>query len=121
VLKADEIVTEIQVPEPAAGTSSAFLKFALRQAIDFPIVNCAAAITRADGKVTAARICLNAVAVVPYRAAQAEKAIMGKSIDEALAGEAGQAAVAEAKPLEHNKYMVAIARTMVKRAILACQ
>ncbi|MCX6001725.1 MAG: FAD binding domain-containing protein [Chloroflexi bacterium] len=120
VLKADEIVTEIQVPAPAAGTSSAFLKFALRQAIDFPIVNCAAAITRADGKVTAARICLNAVAVVPYRATQAEQVITGKSIDEALAGEAGQAAVAGAKPLEHNKYMVAVARTMVKRSILAC-
>ena len=121
VLKADEIVTEIQVPAPAAGTSSAFLKFALRQAIDFPIVNCAAAITIANGKVTAARICLNAVAVVPYRAVKAEQVIMGKSIDEALAGEAGQAAVAEAKPLEHNKYMVAVARTMVKRAILACR
>ena len=120
VLKADEIVTEIQVPAPAAGTSSAFLKFALRQAIDFPIVNCAAAITRADGKVTAARICLNAVAVVPYRAVKAEQAIIGKSIDEALAEEAGIAAVAEAKPLEHNKYMVAVARTMVKRSILAC-
>lgn len=120
VLKADELVIEIQVPAPAAGTSSAFLKFALRQAIDFPIVNCATAITMAGGKVTAARICLNAVAVVPYRAMQAERAIIGKSIDEALAGEAGMAAVAEAKPLEHNKYMVAVARTMVKRAILAC-
>jgi len=120
VLKADEIVTEIQVPVPAAGTSTAFLKFALRQAIDFPIVNCAAAITSAGGKVTAARICLNAVAVVPYRAAQAENAIIGKSIDEALAGEAGQAAVAEAKPLEHNKYMVQVARTIVKRCVLAC-
>ena len=121
VLKADEIVTEIQVPAPAAGTSSAFLKFALRQAIDFPIVNCAAAVTRAGGKVTEARICLNAVAVVPYRAVKAEEAITGKSIDEALAGEAGQAAVAEARPLEHNKYMVQVARTIVKRAILACQ
>jgi len=74
----------------------------------------------ANGKVTAARICLNAVAVVPYRTLQAEKVITGKAIDEALAGEAGQAAVAEAKPLEHNKYMVQVARTIVKRAILAC-
>lgn len=120
VLKADEVVTEIQVPEPASGASSAFLKFALRQAIDFPIVNCAAALTIAGGKVAAARICLNAVAVVPYRAVKAEDAITGKSIDEALAGEAGAAAVAEARPLEHNKYMVQVARTIVKRAILAC-
>ena len=120
VLKTDEIVTEIQVPEPPTGTSSTFLKFALRQSIDFPIVNCAAMITVKDGKVAGARICLNAVHVVPYRAVRAEKVITGKSLDEAVAEEAGQAAVAEAKPLEHNKYMVAVARTLVKRAILAC-
>jgi xanthine dehydrogenase YagS FAD-binding subunit len=120
VLKADEIVTEIQVPEPAAGTASAFLKFALRKSIDFPIVNCAAAITRSGDKVTAARICLNAVAVVPYRAVKAEELIIGKAITEALADEAGQAALAEARPLEYNKYMVQVAKVIVKRAILAC-
>jgi len=120
VLKADEIVTEIQIPEPASGSSSAFLKFALRRSIDFPIVNCAVMITRKDGKVAAARICLNAVHVIPYRAVKAEQVVTGRIIDEAAADEAGAAAVAEAKPLEHNKYMVAIARTLVKRSILAC-
>jgi len=120
VLKGDEIVTEIQVPEPVAGSSSAFLKFALRKSIDFPIVNCAVMITSKDGRVSAARICLNAVHVIPYRAVKAEQVITGRVIDEAAADEAGAAAVSEAKPLEHNKYMVAIARTLVKRAILAC-
>jgi hypothetical protein len=52
--------------------------------------------------------------------AGAEKVITGRVIDEKAADEAGAAAVAEAKPLEHNKYMVAIARTLVKRSILAC-
>jgi xanthine dehydrogenase YagS FAD-binding subunit len=120
ILKADEIVTAIQIPEPPAGSASAFLKFALRRSIDFPIVNCAAMLTLKDGKVSAARICLNAVHVIPYRAVQAEQAVIGKKIDEALAEEAGQAAVSAARPLEHNKYMVAVARTLVKRTLLAC-
>jgi xanthine dehydrogenase YagS FAD-binding subunit len=120
ILKADEIVTAIQIPEPPAGSASAFLKFALRRSIDFPIVNCAAMLTLKDGKVSAARICLNAVHVIPYRAVQAEQAVTGKKIDEAMAEEAGQAAVSAAKPLEHNKYMVAVARTLVKRTLLAC-
>jgi xanthine dehydrogenase YagS FAD-binding subunit len=120
VLKADEIVTEIQVPLPPANTKSSFLKFALRKSIDFPIVNCASVVTLDGGKVSAARICLNAVHVVPYRAIEAEKVIAGKKIDEAVAEAAGQAAVAAAKPLEHNKYMVAVARTLVKRSLLAC-
>ena len=37
VLDDDEIVTEIQVPEPAG--KSAFIKFALRKSIDFPIIS----------------------------------------------------------------------------------
>ena len=114
VLDADEIVTEIQVPEPAG--KSAFLKFALRKSIDFPIVNCAAAIGGGD-----ARICLNAVYNNPYRATAAEEAIAGQSIDESTAEAAGDAAVSGATALACNKWKIQIAKTMVKRAILACQ
>jgi hypothetical protein len=39
VLENDEIVREIQVPAPASGVKSAYVKFALRSSIDFPIVN----------------------------------------------------------------------------------
>ncbi len=120
VLDSDEIVTEIQVPEPIPGSKSAFLKFAIRKSIDFPIVNCAAMIASSKGKVTAARICLNAIAVKPYRAAKAEETILKKRIDEKIAEAAGNAAMSDAKPMERNGYMVQIARVLVKRAILAC-
>jgi xanthine dehydrogenase YagS FAD-binding subunit len=117
VLAADEIVTEIQVPAPAKGAKSAFIKFAIRKSIDFPIVNCAAMISPDN-----ARICLNAVHNRPYRATTAEAIIKGKSINEALADAAGAEAVATAKVLsgERNKWKIPIAKTMVKRAILAC-
>ena len=121
VLDDDEILTEIHIPVPPPGSKSAFLKFALRKSIDFPIVNCAAMITTSAGKVKAARICLNAVYVKPYRALRAEDAILGKEIDEANAEAAGNAFVSDAKPLPHNRYMVQIAKVMVKRAILACK
>lgn len=120
VLAPDEIVTEIQIPTPRAGRASTFMKFALRKAIDFPIVNCAAAVTISEEKVTAARICLNAVAVVPYRAKEAEQVIEGKKMNETIAEEAGAAAVAGAKPMDRNGYMVAVAKTIVKRCLLAC-
>jgi xanthine dehydrogenase YagS FAD-binding subunit len=118
VLDDDEIVTEIQIPTPPG--KSAFVKFALRKAIDFPIVNCAAMVTVSKKKVTAARICLNAVYVTPCRAIKAEEAITGKTINEASAEAAGAAAVSDAKPLTHNAYMVPVARAMVKRAIMGC-
>lgn len=118
VLDDDEIVTEIQIPKPPG--RSAFIKFALRKAIDFPIVNCAAMVAVSKNKVTTARVCLNAVYVKPYRATQAEEAIKGKPINETNAEAAGTAAVASARPMPYNAYMVQIAKTMVKRALLAC-
>ena len=121
VLDHDEIVTEIQIPVPVDGTKSAFFKFALRKSIDFPIVNCAAMITGSGDRVSAARICLNAVYVKPYRAIEAEEAIIGKEINDANAEAAGSAAVTDAKPLKDNAYMVQIAKIMVKRTILACR
>lgn len=117
VLEADEILVEIQIPGPSPGLKSAFIKFALRKSIDFPVVNCAAAF----GEGTA-RVCLNAVYNKPYRAKKAEEAITGKAIDTASAEAAGAAAVADATvlPGDRNKWKIPITQAMVKRAILAC-
>ena len=120
VLDDDEIVTEIEVPTPGAGTRSKFIKFALRKSIDFPIVNCAASIESERGIVKAARICLNGVYNNPYRVTEAEESIVGKAINESIAETAGNAAINGACPLISNKYKVQIAKTLVKRAILAC-
>jgi xanthine dehydrogenase YagS FAD-binding subunit len=121
VLDKDEIVTEIEVPTPGDETKSTFMKFAIRKSIDFPIVNCAGMIAMEGGRVRAARICLNAVSVIPYRAKQAEQAILGRVIDEEGAEIAGRSAVSDAKPLKYNRYMVQIAKTLVKRIILSCK
>jgi xanthine dehydrogenase YagS FAD-binding subunit len=114
VLAPGEIITEILIPAPPAGAKSAFIKFAIRKSIDFPIVNCAVMVGGG-----APRIALNAVAPKPYRAVKAEAAIAGKPINEANAEAAGAAAVADAKPLPATKYKVQIAKTLVKRALLA--
>lgn len=120
VLDDDEIVAEIQVPTPNAGTRSNFIKFALRKSIDFPIVNCAAVI-ESEGVVKAARICLNAVYNNPYRANKAEEYIRGKPIDDSNAEGAADAAITDACPLTNNRYKIQIAKTLVERAILACK
>lgn len=120
LLDPDEIVTEIQIPAPKPGARSAFLKFALRKSIDFPIVNCATSVTALGSVVTEARICLNAVFVRPYRAKAAEEFILGKELSPENIEAAADVAVSVAKPMSRNKYMVQIARTMVKRTLMAC-
>jgi NADPH-dependent glutamate synthase beta subunit-like oxidoreductase/CO/xanthine dehydrogenase FAD-binding subunit len=121
VLDDKEIVIEIEVPAPGAGTKCTFTKFALRKSIDFPIVSCAAVIESKDGVVKAARICLNAVYNTPYRATRAEESLKGKPINDSAAEGAANTIVADTCPLINNRYKIQIAKTLVKRAILACK
>jgi len=116
ILEDNEIVKEIQVPAPITGTKSAFVKYAIRKSFDFAIVNCAASISSSD-----ARICLNGVHNLPRRATTAENSVKGKEINETNAETAGEAAISGATALPGNKYKVQIAKTLVKRAILACK
>jgi NADPH-dependent glutamate synthase beta subunit-like oxidoreductase/CO/xanthine dehydrogenase FAD-binding subunit len=121
VLDSDEIVTEIQIPEPSNKVKSAFIKFALRKSIDFPIVNCAAAIESNGQVVKSARICLNSVYLQPYRVTKAEDFIKDKPLDEANAEASSEAAISDSIALPYNRYKIQIAKAMVKRAILACK
>ncbi|MCJ2164728.1 MULTISPECIES: xanthine dehydrogenase family protein subunit M [unclassified Pseudodesulfovibrio] len=120
VLGRDEIVTEIVVPLPEAGQVSAFRKIAYRKSIDFALVNCAASVSMTDGKVTAARICLNGVYNNPRRCEASEALLMGRELTEELAREAGEAAVTEAKPLLQNGFKVQMARTIVADTLMDC-
>jgi CO/xanthine dehydrogenase FAD-binding subunit len=120
VLDNDELVAEIQIPKPKGNTRSKYIKFALRRSIDFPIVSCASAIEIEGGRVKGARICLNAVYNNPYRATGAENFIKGKSINEVTAEAAGNEAIKDACSLRKNAYKIQIAKTLVKRTILAC-
>jgi xanthine dehydrogenase YagS FAD-binding subunit len=117
-LRPHEMVTEIRIPGTPAGARQRFLKFTLRKPIDFAIVSVASVITLEDGVCTGARIALGAVAPGPVRARAAEEVIRGRPIDEAVAAEAAELALAEAKPLSMNGYKVELAKALVKRAIL---
>jgi xanthine dehydrogenase YagS FAD-binding subunit len=120
-IDADEVVTEIQVPALAAGTKSTYIKWSFRKAIDFPLVSCAAVITSAGGNVSKASIVLGGVFNQPKRATDAETSITGKAISATTAGTAGAATAtaANATALPANKYKAQIAKTLIKRALLA--
>lgn len=117
-LNDNEIVTQIRIPSPNFGTKQNFIKFAQRPTIDFPVVNVATSITIEDGKVSDARIVLNAVAPVPIRATGVEDVLKGKVISESVAETAVAAIVNATAPLKDNKYKVQIVKALIKGAIL---
>ncbi len=119
ILEADEMVTEIQIPPPPPGAKQTFIKFRLRESVDFPIVSVASVITVDGGICRDARIVLGAVAPAPVRATMVEQAITGKAINAKTAEAASEAAVTGVIPLKMNAYKVEITKTLVKRAILS--
>ena len=118
VLDPDELITEIRIPKLREGARQSYLKFTLREPVDFAIVSVASVITVKDGLCDEARIVLGAVAPVPLRAFAAEELLKGRAINESLATEAAEAALADAEPLSMNAYKIEIAKALVKRAIL---
>ncbi|MBI5444567.1 MAG: xanthine dehydrogenase family protein subunit M, partial [Deltaproteobacteria bacterium] len=101
-LEPDELVREVEIPPRAAPGQQTFLKFTLRKPIDFAVVSVASVLTVKEGRCTDARLVLGAVAPGPYRAEAAEKALVGRPLDEGAASEAAEAALAAAKPLSRN-------------------
>jgi NADPH-dependent glutamate synthase beta subunit-like oxidoreductase len=118
VLDPDELITEIRIPKLPEGARQNYLKFTLRKPVDFAIVSVASVITMKNGLCEEARIALGAVAPVPLRAFAAEEVLKGRAINESLAAEAAEAALADAEPLSMNAYKIEIAKALVKRAIL---
>lgn len=118
VLQPDEMVTAVHVQEPKRGALQTFLKFRLRETIDFAIVSVAAIVSVGDGLCRDARIVLGAVAPAPYRVKVAEEMMIGKPLDRDIAEMASEAAIADAKPLSRNGYKIEIAKSLILRAIL---
>lgn len=114
----DEIITSVELPAPGEHVITSFIKFRIRNAIDFAIVSVAAVIGIEDNLICNARIVVGGVAYMPYRDYDAEQFLIGKPLNEKIAAEAAEILTAKAKPLEKNAHKVQITRALVRRAIL---
>jgi len=117
VLKNDELITEIYVPQSGFSGHSTYLKFKERDSLDFAMASVAAAVQLSGNTVKEARIVLGGVAPIPWRVPAAEKYLSGKALTKEVMNETAQLALADAKPLEKNAYKVPLAQTLVRRAL----
>ena len=117
VLQPNEIITHVILPAPGQRSASYEVRF--KQSHDWPLAAASVNLVMSGSVVKSARIVMGAVAPIPWRVQAAERVLAGKAITEAIAIEAANAAVAGARPMSENNYKIQIARTAVKRAILA--
>jgi len=116
-LKPNEIVTEILVP-PSGGARTGNYEVRQKEAFDWPLATASVALAMNGNNVRSARVVLGHVAPVPWLSAEAEAALVGKTINEQTADAAGRASVATAKSLGRNAYKIQLARVAVKRVLL---
>jgi xanthine dehydrogenase YagS FAD-binding subunit len=113
----DELIKEIDVPTPAAGSKSAFVKLAIRDSIDFSLASAGVWYTPGSGTVTDCRIYLGGVYQTPRRSSAAETALKGQSISATTATTVGQAAVSDAIPMTMNSFKKNLTSVAVARAL----
>lgn len=116
-----ELVTEIRIPVPPAGTRSAYLKF-MQPASRFAIVGCAVMIS-GNGTVSNARVAFNGVSATPFRDKGVEDALVGKAADsDTIAAAAAHAASGQSVMSDHfasEDYRTHLAKVYARKALQA--
>lgn len=116
----NELLTEIRIPEPVAGSGGAYLKVE-RKVGDYAISAVAVNLRMDGGVIQSARIGLTNVSPVPMRAQAAEAALVGKAPSEEAFEAAGVAAAAECEPSSDlrgtEEYKRDLTRVLLKRAL----
>ena len=117
----DELLVSIDVPSPADGTGSAYLRLEYRRQMEIAVVGATAVVTVGDGVVTAARIAMTALSATIRRVPEAEAALVGSDGGAAAVEAAGAAVAAAATPISDvrgsAKYRRAMAAVIAGRAI----
>ncbi len=113
-----ELITEVLLPKPAAGTGAWYIKFGERESYDWATADVAVVLEQEGRRCHRASIVLGAAAPLPLRVPAAEAVLVGKPVTEETARAAALAAVADATPLEQNAYKVSVFQAIVRRAIL---
>jgi xanthine dehydrogenase YagS FAD-binding subunit len=117
VLGDEELLTHVSLPPPG-NVKTGHYEVRYKQSRDWPLAFTTVILGMNGNTIRSARVVLGAVAPVPWRSEDAERALIGKPLNAETAAAAGDAAVRAAKPLSGNAYKIQITKTAVKRAVM---
>lgn len=110
-LRKGEILKEVFIPSPSGKTL--YLKWRLRDSLEFPIVSLALHIEEnGDGKIDHGRIIFSGVGPGPVEAIEAEKMLKGASLDDGTIEEISNQVVKEISPMRTSIHSPAYKRKM---------
>jgi xanthine dehydrogenase YagS FAD-binding subunit len=118
-LQPGELIVAFLVPAAPWTRRSLYLKIRQRESYEFALASAAVALDLEPNRmVRGVRIALGGVATVPWRAQDAEAALLDKILDEQAATAAADAAFANAAPRTDNAYKVELGKRTLVRALL---
>jgi xanthine dehydrogenase YagS FAD-binding subunit len=117
VLEPGDLITHVTLPPPVIGSKQLYLKLRDRASYEFALASAAVVLTIGSGKITRARIALGGVGTKPWRSLDAERALAGKTSNEATFRQAAEAALREAKPQSENGFKIELAKRCLTYAL----
>jgi len=117
-LEPGDLVVAIRLPGGAAfSRHSRYLKLRERTSYAFAVVSSAIALDIDGGRIRRARIALGGVAPRPWRARQAEAALVNAVPGDDAFQQAAEIALADARPSGDNAFKIELAKRIVARAL----
>jgi xanthine dehydrogenase YagS FAD-binding subunit len=113
VLAADELITAVELPPVPVAANSRYRKVRDRASYAFALVSVAAALAVEDGVVTEVRLALGGVGTKPWRATEAERALLGRPATEEAFRQAAEAELATAVGGPQNAFKIELARRTI--------
>lgn len=112
-LKADELITAIRLPPLAFAKNSRYRKIRDRASYAFALVSVAAALAIENGAVSGIRLALGGVAHKPWRAYNAENAMLGARANRETFVRAAAAELSDARGYGHNDFKIELAKRTI--------
>ncbi|MFS8201655.1 FAD binding domain-containing protein [Streptomyces sp. CWNU-52B] len=117
VLRHGELITAVEIPFPAEGTRSHYIKVRDRASYEFALTSAGVALLVEGGTIQEARVALGGVGTVPWRAGEAEVALRGAPPRRDTFRAAADAALRAARPLPGTAFKVELAKRTLVRAL----
>jgi CO/xanthine dehydrogenase FAD-binding subunit len=114
ILQAGELLSELRVPAPAAGTGSAYTRHTPRKQMDIAVVGVGVMITLEGDTIQNARVGLGAVAPTPIRSQGAEGELLGKVVGDDVFAQAAEAAASDCSPISDVRGSAEFRRHLVR-------
>ena len=119
ILKANEILKEIEIPTPKNEAKSTYVKLKERGTWDFALVSAAVCGIVSGKTFKDIKIVLGGVAPIPWRLEKAENLLKGNPVTDDVVKQAVKEALSDARPLNENAYKQDLAAIAVSRAVLS--